>query len=404
MLKNFKRYGKVYNFKVFTAKLFYIISGFILSFLGLYLGRGFLIPFCFSILIAFILVPIVRFFERKGLGTVLAICIAFLIVILVFGGVSYFFSSQIASIVSDFENFKSEISPLLDSVINMYNENLTFLPPINAEGVAKKVQAFIQNSGGDILGSTLVQTTAFLANSFLIPVYVFLLLLYRRGLVKGILMFFGRNQREDVRTIIYEVQSVGKDYIVGLLTVMLILAILNSAFMLIIGIDYAIMFGCLAALLIVIPYIGTYIGGALPVLYALVTMGPTSALAILICFVIIQMIDGNYLTPKIVGSNTSVNALAAFIALIIGGALWGIAGMILSIPFTAMLKKIFKRVKGLQPLSLLLGEELFQNEDLELKDLEIEYISETPKPSSIFLRLKRFFVEKVMPNEEDGDA
>ncbi|MGV4547861.1 AI-2E family transporter, partial [Ornithobacterium rhinotracheale] len=105
---------------------------------------------------AFILVPIVRFFERKGLGTVLAICIAFLIVILVFGGVSYFFSSQIASIVSDFENFKSEISPLLDSVINMYNENLTFLPPINAEGVAKKVQAFIQNSGGDILGSTLV--------------------------------------------------------------------------------------------------------------------------------------------------------------------------------------------------------------------------------------------------------
>lgn len=286
----------------------------------------------------------------------------------------------------------------------MYNENLTFLPPINAEGVAKKVQAFIQNSGGDILGSTLVQTTAFLANSFLIPVYVFLLLLYRRGLVKGILMFFGRNQREDVRTIIYEVQSVGKDYIVGLLTVMLILAILNSAFMLIIGIDYAIMFGCLAALLIVIPYIGTYIGGALPVLYALVTMGPTSALAILICFVIIQMIDGNYLTPKIVGSNTSVNALAAFIALIIGGALWGIAGMILSIPFTAMLKKIFKRVKGLQPLSLLLGEELFQNEDLELKDLEIEYISETPKPSSIFLRLKRFFVEKVMPNEEDGDA
>ncbi|MGV4506073.1 AI-2E family transporter [Ornithobacterium rhinotracheale] len=396
--------AKFTTLKFSPQNFFYIISGFILSFLGLYLGRGFLIPFCFSILIAFILVPIVRFFERKGLGTVLAICIAFLIVILVFGGVSYFFSSQIASIVSDFENFKSEISPLLDSVINMYNENLTFLPPINAEGVAKKVQAFIQNSGGDILGSTLVQTTAFLANSFLIPVYVFLLLLYRRGLVKGILMFFGRNQREDVRTIIYEVQSVGKDYIVGLLTVMLILAILNSAFMLIIGIDYAIVFGCLAALLIVIPYIGTYIGGALPVLYALVTMGPTSALAILICFVIIQMIDGNYLTPKIVGSNTSVNALAAFIALIIGGALWGIAGMILSIPFTAMLKKIFKRVKGLQPLSLLLGEELFQNEDLELKDLEIEYISETPKPSSIFLRLKRFFVEKVMPNEEDGDA
>uniref|UniRef100_UPI0039A77794 AI-2E family transporter n=1 Tax=Ornithobacterium rhinotracheale TaxID=28251 RepID=UPI0039A77794 len=396
--------AKFTTLKFSPQNFFYILGGFILIFWGLYLGRGFLIPFCFSLLMAFILVPMIRFFERKGMGTVLSICVAFLIVILLFFGVSYFFSSQIAGIISDFENFKSELSPLLDRVINMYNENLPFLPPIDAEGVILKVQSFLQNSGGDILGSTLLQTTSFLANFALIPVYVFLLLLYRRGLVKGFLMFFDKNQRDDVRTIIYEMQSVGKDYIIGLMTVMLIMAVLNSTFMLIIGIDYAIMFGCLAALLIVIPYIGTYIGGALPVLYALVTMGPTSALAILICFVIIQMIDGNYLTPKIVGSNTSVNALAAFIALIIGGALWGIAGMILSIPFTAMLKKIFKRVKGLQPLSLLLGEEIFQNEDLELKDLEIEYISETPKPSSIFLRLKRFFVEKVMPNEEDSNA
>lgn len=395
---------KFTTLKFSPQNFFYTISSIILSFLGLYLGRGFLIPFCFSVLIAFILVPIVRFFERKGLGTVLAICVTFLIVILVFSGISYFFSSQIASIISDFENFKSEISPLLDKVINMYNESLPFLPPINAEGVAEKAQSFIQKSGGDILGSTLVQTTAFLANFVLIPVYVFLLLLNRRGLVKGVMMFFPKGQREDVRAIIYQVQSVGKDYIVGLMTVMLIMAILNSSFMLIIGVDYAIMFGCLAALLIVIPYIGTYIGGALPVLYALVTMGPTSALAILICFAIIQMIDGNYLTPKIVGSNTSVNALAAFVALIIGGALWGIAGMILSIPFTAMLKKIFKRVVGLQPLSLLLGEELFdQKNELELADLELEYIDEKPKPSSIFLRIKRFIAERALPKDGKED-
>ncbi|QAR31547.1 AI-2E family transporter [Ornithobacterium rhinotracheale] len=391
--------AKFTTLKFSPQNFFYILGGFILIFWGLYLGRGFLIPFCFSLLMAFILVPMIRFFERKGMGTVLSICVAFLIVILLFFGVSYFFSSQIAGIISDFENFKSELSPLLDRVINMYNENLPFLPPIDAEGVILKVQSFLQNSGGNILGSTLLQTTSFLANFALIPVYVFLLLLYRRGLVKGFLMFFDKNQRDDVRTIIYEMQSVGKDYIVGLMTVMLIMAVLNSTFMLIIGIDYAIMFGCLAALLIVIPYIGTYVGGALPVLYALVTLGSTSALAILICFIVVQMIEGNYLTPKIVGSNTSVNALAAFITLVIGGSLWGIAGMVLSIPFTAMLNKIFAHVKGLQPLSLILGEELFQNEDLELKDLEIEYINEeNPKPVSLLTKLKNFFTRKTLNN------
>ncbi|MBV7440762.1 AI-2E family transporter [Weeksellaceae bacterium TAE3-ERU29] len=366
---------------------FYIITGVILSIAGLYYGSGFFIPISFALLISFILLPIVRFLEYKGLNSIFAILITFLLILIILGGISYFFSSQIATIISDFKSFKAQFNTLLDSLIEMYNENLSFLPPVNSEILANNIQHFVETSGRDILGVTLMQTTSFLASFVLVPVYVFLLLLYRKGIVKGILLFFRKEQRADVKEILIKVQAVGKDYIIGLITVMFIMTILNSACLLIIGVDYAIMFGGLAALLIVIPYIGTYVGASLPVLYALVTLGPGAAFAVIICFVCIHLLESNYLTPKIVGSNTSVNALSAFTALILGGFIWGISGMVLAIPFTAMVKKVFIRVSGLQPLALLLGEELFDEKMPPPEELEVEYIEPKLKPEPFYKRI-----------------
>lgn len=341
---------------------FYVIGGLVLSVMALFYAKGFLIPFSFSLLLAFIFTPAVRWLENKKIPTVVAIILVFLSVVLFIFGISYFFGSQISRIVSDFQDFAGEFQKLLNQGIEKFNDTFTFLPPIDEQYVQSKVIGYFQNSGGSLLSSTFSQTSSFLASAFLVPVYVFLLLLYRRGIKKGITYFFPPEKRAKAEQVLYEVQGVGKNYITGLFTVMIILGIANSAMLMIIGVDYAIMFGCLAAMLIVIPYIGTYLGAALPILYALTTMDLTTAIIILIGFVIIQAVEGNFLTPKIVGSNTNVNALTAFIALIAGGYIWGVAGMVLSIPFTAMLKKVFRHVSGLQPLALLMGEELYENE------------------------------------------
>jgi predicted PurR-regulated permease PerM len=73
-------------------------------------------------------------------------------------------------------------------------------------------------------------------------------------------------------------------------------------------------------------------------------------------FTVVQFLEGNFITPNIVGSKVSVNPLAAIIALILGGMLWGPAGMILSIPFTAILKVILDNIEPLEPFGFLLGE------------------------------------------------
>jgi predicted PurR-regulated permease PerM len=143
----------------------------------------------------------------------------------------------------------------------------------------------------------------------------------------------------------------------GLLTVILIVGTLQSAGLYFLGIENPVFFGMLAAVLAVIPYIGIMIGSILPALVALVTKDSAwYALGVIIIMQGIQFLESNFITPFIVGGSVSVNQIAALLALLVGGSLWGVIGMILAIPFTAIIKVIFDNVDGLKPWGFLLGD------------------------------------------------
>jgi predicted PurR-regulated permease PerM len=146
---------------------------------------------------------------------------------------------------------------------------------------------------------------------------------------------------------------------VGLLMEAAIVAALNSTALLIIGVKYAFLLGVIGAILNMLPYIGGIIAIALPLLMATVTSeGYTMQLWIVIAYLTIQFVDNNFLVPRIVSSKVKINALISIVAVLLGGALWGVAGMFLSIPFVGILKIIFDRVDGMQPWGELLGDEV----------------------------------------------
>jgi predicted PurR-regulated permease PerM len=157
-------------------------------------------------------------------------------------------------------------------------------------------------------------------------------------------------------------------YIVGLLIVITIIAVLNIVGLLALGIKYAVFLGILSAALTVIPYIGIIIGAALPVLVALITkdslLYPLGVMAI---FAFVQFLEGNFITPNIIGSKVNVNPLAAIVALIIGGKIWGIIGMIMAIPMCGILKIMFSHYPRLKPYAILLQS---TNKDDEEKSME----------------------------------
>jgi AI-2 transport protein TqsA len=129
--------------------------------------------------------------------------------------------------------------------------------------------------------------------------------------------------------------------------------------LLLLGVQYAILLGVIGALLNMLPYIGGIVAIALPIIIATVTKdGFTTQLLIIAAYAVIQFIDNHFLVPLLVSSRVKINAFFSIVIVLLGGALWGVSGMFLSIPFLAILKIIFDRVPEMKPWGKLLGDEV----------------------------------------------
>jgi predicted PurR-regulated permease PerM len=131
---------------------------------------------------------------------------------------------------------------------------------------------------------------------------------------------------------------------------------LYSTALISLGVGHAILFAAFAAILNIIPFVGPFLGAAFPILFALLTKDSLFyPAAVLGSFIVIQSVEGNILTPKIVGNNVSLNPLVTLVTLFIGASIWGVVGMILFIPMMAILKEIFCSIDGLEPYAYVLG-------------------------------------------------
>lgn len=186
--------------------------------------------------------------------------------------------------------------------------------------------------------------------------FTFLILLYKKLLVGFIERLFSSGDQALVRDVLNNTRTVVQSYLVGLLFEMAIVATLNFIGLSLLGVKYALLLAVLGALLNLIPYIGMIIATLLPMGIALATQEPVVALWVLGLYLVIQFLDNNFIVPAIVASRVEINALVSIVAVMIGGALWGIPGMFLSLPLAAILKVVFDRVPGLQPFGYVLGD------------------------------------------------
>jgi len=184
-----------------------------------------------------------------------------------------------------------------------------------------------------------------------------MILFYQPILIEFFRRVFGLNNRSEVTAIITQIKTLIQSYLSGLVIEAVLVSTLNSIGLLILGIDYAILLGIIGGLLNVIPYIGGIVAVSLPMVIALLTkMSPIYALYVLAIYYFIQLIDNNYIVPKIVASKVKINALVSIIVVLAFGALWGIPGMFISIPLTAIIKLVCDHFEPLKPWGFLLGD------------------------------------------------
>ncbi len=330
---------------------------FALTIATLVIARQFLIPLVFAMLLSFLLLPISSFLERKGLHRAVAILISLVVAFIVIGGLMYFLYYQIRTFADDGPLLKEKLNEKMVELQKFISTKFK-VSQWEQDKWLKKQTTNMMESGGQYITNVFAFTGNILAGVVVLPIYIFFMAMYRDKIKKFICKVTPNEKDSHVMNVASKTAKVSQKYIKGLLIDISILAVLNSTGFLILGIDYAILLGVLAAILNLIPYVGVLIGSIFPVMIALLTKDSTSVAfgALGVCLVV-QFLDNNFLTPKIVGSSVSINPLATLIAIIAGGMLWGIAGMILFIPLLGMMKVIFDSFPLSQPFGYLIGEE-----------------------------------------------
>ncbi len=320
-----------------------------------------IVPFLFAALLSFLLVPVSQYLENRRIPRVIAILISIILVIAVIGGIGYAAYTQVIRLEDLLPQIETKFNQWVSDIANLLGNYGIDKGQLIAEG-QKHISDAVK-SGSQFLGATIGGTSNFLISLALLPLYIFLMLMYRDFLKTFVFKWLKDTSKHKIVFTIDKVKSVVRGYITGLMLVIVIIGTLNSSALYFIGIDHALFFGFFAAFLAIIPYIGVAIGSALPILVALITKDSyLSALAVAAAFAIIQFLEGNFITPYVVGNQVSINALVAITALLLFGKMWGIAGMILALPMTAILKVIFDANPRTEAWGFLLGDA--ENEDV----------------------------------------
>ncbi len=338
------------------AKVALILVGIYVFISMLYIGKDIIVPLVFAVIISILISPVVRFFEKIKINRVIAIVLTLFLTFILIAALCGLLFSQMSKFSDSWPLLVDKFTIILNQSIAWISDYFDIKPQKIQEWIIHTKSELLK-TGSAAIGQTIVIVGGSLMVLFVIPVYVFIILYYKPLIIEFIHRLFSAYNKTEVAQIVTQVKTLIQRYLFGLVIEAIIVAVLDIAALMILGIDYAILLGIIGALLNLIPYIGGLVAVALPMMVALATeSSPWYALYVLALYYFIQLIDNNIIVPKIVASKVKINALFSIIVVFAGNALWGVSGMFLSIPLLAILKLIFDHIEALKPWGYLLGD------------------------------------------------
>ncbi len=320
-------------------------------------SKEILLPMILAALLSLLLYPLFRRLTKWKFPTILAVVVSMLVVVIVIVTATFIISKEITQVVNDVSSVSGKINEKIASLQNQITTHFN-IDSATLTNWLNMLRDKLISISGNVASGALSTTTGFMSTFILVIVFVFCFLLYNQSLRDFAFALLQSERRDEASSLINNIQKLVQHYLLGLLTVIFIIGTLNSIGLIIMGVNHALFFAFFAAMLTVIPYIGIFIGASLPVIYCLLTKdSPWSAVGVLAVFLTVQFSESNFITPKIVGSRVSVNPFIAIVVLLVGGAIWGAPGMILSIPLTAILKLMLDTRPNTRAFGYFLGSE-----------------------------------------------
>lgn len=342
--------NKLFN----VAAWFFIIA---LLIVALIYGRNLLIPIAMAAFLSMLLLPVKRKLMSWRLPQWVAVMLSELMLLLFLGGLFALVSAQAM-------NFSNDLPQITEKATERYKQAKEYVlskaPVTEASFDSTMIQApktILAGLSGQ-LQSIFSATTTGMVNFSMTIVYTFLFLLNSSRIREFLIRAGSQGNDVDTKAAIGEIASIAPSYLTGKMALVTFLAIAYSVGLTIIGVQYSLLFGVLAAMLSIIPYIGNMLGSVFPVLITFLnseTMWPI--LAIFLVFAIAQFLESYILEPIIVGSNVDINPMTTIIGVVVIGSFWGLPGMIIAIPLLGIVKIMFSHVESLKPFAYLMGDD-----------------------------------------------
>ncbi|TVQ13854.1 MAG: AI-2E family transporter [Bacteroidetes bacterium] len=368
-----------------------VVLGLYFLFQGLVLAKAFLAPLVLALILAFLMLPVSEKLESWGFRRIYATIVSTITLLLVvLGFVTVIFlqvrdftddwgkvQNQFDEMLKNIEVYLIENTPLSESATrsivstaemnheqppdnqNQDNQQQQQKPRDDDEGLPEQAERkeIVENSE-DRVFLVMANIVGFMTDILIVLVYIFMFLQFRHKFLKFILRMVPPKRRKKVLDIVVHSTSVSRKYLAGKLFLMVILAILYYIGLSISGLDNALLISLISAALSIIPVVGNFIGYFIALAVSMVTNGDIStALSITATYIVAQIIDTYILQPIVLGDKVGVHPFFVILSVILGYQVWGIIGMVVSVPVFGVLAIIFRNTETTSPLGFLLSTE-----------------------------------------------
>lgn len=312
-----------------------------------YLGN-IILPFILALFLTILLLPIVQLLDKLWFPTWLSALIAVGILTGVIGGIGYFLYDEIDQMVRDLPSMIARDSAIIDQIQKM----------ANSPDLAKQLNDYSQDIvdfGIVYMKKSITYISSTLFMIAMIPIYIFFMLLSRDRVDAYITQRYG-DENKKIKETVKSIKKSVQHYMLGLSAVITIVGTLLAVGLYFLDIPYWLLLGVMCGLLGLFPYIGVAIGALLPLTIAILTKDALwYPIAVMGLFVVVQFLEGNVITPNIIGNAVNINPVALMLSLLLMGALSGILGLILTIPALAVVRILMESSDELKPYAKLLA-------------------------------------------------
>ncbi|CAM1342166.1 AI-2E family transporter [Tenacibaculum amylolyticum] len=331
------------NFVIITTALIAVLV----------IGKGILIPFIFAVIFWFFTreirkgiykVPFAKRFIPKWLSSI----IVFSIIILAFGFVSEIITNSVTNVTTSYSKYEPNVEKIITELGNYLNLD-----------IIKSIKSLVGDFNyGSVLGDVANGVSGLLGDTFMIVIYALFLFLEERSFIKKLYMIISRGGNyEGIKTMLDKIEDSISNYLRLKTYVSLLTGVLSYFVLLSVGVDSAPFWAFLIFLLNYIPTVGSLVGTLFPAIFSLLQFGEfTPFLIIVIAVGAIQVVVGNFLEPRLFGKSLNLSPLVTILALAVWGKIWGITGMVLSVPITVIMIIVFSQFEKTRSIAIMLSE------------------------------------------------